>query len=363
MRLNPSDVEQGRLFVPVEITLDYFPPLLLKRNPTYEEKIKVSDIQNRHWFMTVTYDSDEVSFLINSAWQRFSGINNVVPNKNKQPGRGRSKPLRRGDQAKAMIADGVMGRVHGSRRDPQTDKYGKISRRCRRHNWEDCHLERFWWRLIKPSILPRPRARRRPLHLRSTDEYPDSGSGELNGDSLARFHGLVLPRSRGFGDKQPSERSWATSSAMVLGRRTCLGNQETEGVPEFKQENFLFQREVTYFDARNHFPAVGIPAETHKYKVEVGDFIRFYKTVSPVNWWHFLIQHVRGDKSVGTSDLTQPGGPSARNDGNEDDKEKSDRGGRKSRSRGHKVKKFAPGHCYMALKWRGLDQEKPYTVL
>ncbi|XP_057477540.1 uncharacterized protein LOC130765209 isoform X1 [Actinidia eriantha] len=30
MRLNHSEVEQGRLFVPVEITLDYFPPLLRK---------------------------------------------------------------------------------------------------------------------------------------------------------------------------------------------------------------------------------------------------------------------------------------------------------------------------------------------
>ncbi|GFY97531.1 hypothetical protein Acr_12g0000720 [Actinidia rufa] len=116
-----------------------------------------------------------------------------------------------------MTADGVMGRVRGSRRDPRKDKYGKISRRCRRHNWEDCHLES-----IPPSILPRPRARRRPLHLRSTDEYPDSGSGEPSGDSLARFHGLVLPRSRGLGDKQPSERSWVTSSVMVLGRRTCF---------------------------------------------------------------------------------------------------------------------------------------------
>ncbi|GFZ06626.1 hypothetical protein Acr_18g0007960 [Actinidia rufa] len=35
--------------------------------------------------------------------------------------------------------------------------------------------------------------------------------------------GLVLPRSRGFGDQQPSERSWPTSYVMVLGRRTCLG--------------------------------------------------------------------------------------------------------------------------------------------
>ncbi|GFS36703.1 hypothetical protein Acr_00g0047530 [Actinidia rufa] len=123
-------------------------------------------------------------------------------NRNKGPGRGRSKPLRRGDQTKAMTADGVMGRVHGSRRDPRKDRYGKISRRCRRHNWKDCHLERFWWRSIKLSILPRPRARRRQ-HLSSGryDEYSEGGYGELNGDDLARFHGLVLPRSRGFGDR------------------------------------------------------------------------------------------------------------------------------------------------------------------
>ncbi|GFY93775.1 hypothetical protein Acr_09g0002210 [Actinidia rufa] len=31
----------------------------------------------------------------------------------------------------------------------------------------------------------------------SSDEYSDGGSGELNGEDLARFHGLVLPRSRG----------------------------------------------------------------------------------------------------------------------------------------------------------------------
>ncbi|GFS46471.1 proteasome alpha subunit F1 [Actinidia rufa] len=43
-------------------------------------------------------------------------------NENKQPGRGRSKPLRRGDQTKVMTADGVMGRVRGSRRDPRKDE-------------------------------------------------------------------------------------------------------------------------------------------------------------------------------------------------------------------------------------------------
>ncbi|GFZ08715.1 hypothetical protein Acr_20g0005230 [Actinidia rufa] len=51
------------------------------------------------------------------------------------------------------------------------------------------------------STLPRPRARRGqyPGPWRA-DEHSDGGSGELSGDNLERFHGLVLPRSRGFGD-------------------------------------------------------------------------------------------------------------------------------------------------------------------
>ncbi|GFY82065.1 senescence associated gene 20 [Actinidia rufa] len=138
-------------------------------------------------------------------------------NKGKQPGRGRSKPLRRGDQTKAMIADGIMGRVHGSRRDP----------------WKDKILVE---RLIKPSILPRLRARRRQ-HFGSgrADEYSDSGYGELRGDVLARFHGLVLPRSKGFGDQQPLERSWATSSVTVIGR--CFVVQELANPQEILEES------------------------------------------------------------------------------------------------------------------------------
>ncbi|GFY94438.1 hypothetical protein Acr_09g0008840 [Actinidia rufa] len=73
---------------------------------------------------------------------------------------------------------------------------------------------RFWWRSIKLSILPRPRARRRQ-HLSSgrSDEYSEGGYGELNGDDLARSHGLVLPRSRGFGDSV-----WHSNAEMGLHR-------------------------------------------------------------------------------------------------------------------------------------------------
>ncbi|GFZ04833.1 hypothetical protein Acr_17g0004050 [Actinidia rufa] len=76
---------------------------------------------------------------------------------------------------------------------------------------------RFWRVLVEiPSILPRPMARRRqyPSSWRA-DDQSDGGSGELSGDDLARSHGLVLPRSRGFGDKHRLGSSWATSSEMA----------------------------------------------------------------------------------------------------------------------------------------------------
>ncbi|GFZ16041.1 hypothetical protein Acr_25g0004500 [Actinidia rufa] len=77
-------------------------------------------------------------------------------NKSKGPGRGRSKPLWHGDQTKMMTAG-------------------------------------FWRVLMEiPSILPRPMARRRqyPSSWRA-DEHSDGGSGELRGDDLAKFHGLI----------------------------------------------------------------------------------------------------------------------------------------------------------------------------
>ncbi|GFZ12475.1 hypothetical protein Acr_23g0008600 [Actinidia rufa] len=118
-------------------------------------------------------------------------------NKNKGPGRGRSKPLRRGDQTKAMTADGVMGRVRGSRRDPRKDEYGKISL----GDVGDMIGKIAIWRMEILSTLPCPMARRRQYFGSGrSDEYSEGGYGELNGDDLARFHGLVLPRSRGFGD-------------------------------------------------------------------------------------------------------------------------------------------------------------------
>ncbi|GFZ03688.1 TRAF-like superfamily protein [Actinidia rufa] len=85
----------------------------------------------------------------------------------------------------------------------------------------------FWRVLVEiPSIPPRPKARRRqyPGSWRA-DEHYDGGSGELSGDDLAKFYGLVLPRSRGFRDKQLPKRSWASSSTMVLGRGACLSGE------------------------------------------------------------------------------------------------------------------------------------------
>ncbi|GFY98028.1 hypothetical protein Acr_12g0005690 [Actinidia rufa] len=102
-----------------------------------------------------------------------------------------------------LFIDGVMGHDHGPWRDPRKDKYGKIG------DVGDIIGEiaiwriGFWRDLVEIlSTLPRPRARRGqyPGSWRA-DEHSDGGSGELSGDDLAKFHGLVLPRSRGFGDK------------------------------------------------------------------------------------------------------------------------------------------------------------------
>ncbi|GFS39857.1 hypothetical protein Acr_00g0065300 [Actinidia rufa] len=103
------------------------------------------------------------------------------------------------DGGAAFYIEGVMGRVHGSRRDPWKDK-----------NMVEIDQAKY-------STSPTGEEETTLWLWASSDEYSGGGSGELSGDDLARFHGLVLPRSRGFGDKQPLERSWATSSVMKYG--------------------------------------------------------------------------------------------------------------------------------------------------
>ncbi|GFY91127.1 hypothetical protein Acr_07g0013230 [Actinidia rufa] len=106
-------------------------------------------------------------------------------NKNKRPGRGCSKPLRRGDQTKVMTADRIL-----------------------------VGLDR-----AKYSTSPKGEEETALWLWASSMEIAWRGS-MLNG-------GLVLPRSRGFGDKQPSERSRTTKYVMVLGRPNCLGSNES----------------------------------------------------------------------------------------------------------------------------------------
>ncbi|GFZ19550.1 hypothetical protein Acr_28g0002550 [Actinidia rufa] len=78
-----------------------------------------------------------------------------------------------------LFIDGAMGRVHGSRRDPRKDK--RESR--------DGRIDRILVEIDQAKYFTSPKSEEETaLHLRSTDEYPDSGSGELSGDSLARFH-------------------------------------------------------------------------------------------------------------------------------------------------------------------------------
>ncbi|GFZ01998.1 hypothetical protein Acr_15g0006070 [Actinidia rufa] len=137
-------------------------------------------------------------------------------------------------------------------------------------------------------------------------------------------------------------------------------------VPEFRRENYLFQVKITADSTnvgslviskdavRTHFPAVGIPAETHAkerlyfsdaykkewigeitvsggktpsyvltfgaafvsaYLLEVEDAIRFYRPVQPLNSRHFLIE-ILGRGEAGT-DPSQSGSPEDDGDGDD----------------------------------------------
>ncbi|GFY91592.1 hypothetical protein Acr_07g0017880 [Actinidia rufa] len=202
---------------------------MVKLSPTSEFRFKV----DYEVFVVVKiWASNQQSILLGFLGTRPRTIKGrpAQTNKNKGPGRGRSKPLRRGDQTKVMTADGVMGRVRGSRRDPRKDEYGKISQRCRRHNWKDCHLESI------PQLLV-------PWRRESCDGRKDRNLVEIDRVEMGVKHstspkgeeemalwlrassieiawrgpmlnvGLVLPRSRGFGDSV-----WHSNAEMGLHR-------------------------------------------------------------------------------------------------------------------------------------------------
>ncbi|GFZ17330.1 phosphate transporter 3;1 [Actinidia rufa] len=128
-------------------------------------------------------------------------------NESKRPGRGRSKPLRRGDQTKAMTADkrtqrrvvvcvertferwgsglfidGVMGRVHGSRRESRDGRINRI--------------------LVE---IDQAKYSTSPKGEEETTLWLWASSMETAWRGSMLNVGLVLPRSRGFGDKHFEE--------------------------------------------------------------------------------------------------------------------------------------------------------------
>ncbi|GFZ13019.1 hypothetical protein Acr_23g0014040 [Actinidia rufa] len=122
-------------------------------------------------------------------------------------GRGRSKPLRRGDQSKAMTTDGVMGRVHGSRRDPRKDRKsrdGRIDRNL-------VEIDQAKYSTGDNTLALGDLTSNLKVAMASSMEMTWRGPMDS-----------FLPPSRGFGDEQPLKRSWATSFVMVLGRRAYL---------------------------------------------------------------------------------------------------------------------------------------------
>ncbi|GFY86516.1 hypothetical protein Acr_05g0001550 [Actinidia rufa] len=123
-------------------------------------------------------------------------------NGSKRPGRGRSKALRRGDQTKAMTADGVMGRVRGSRRDPRKDKRESHDGRKDRNPVE---IDRVEIDQAEYSTSPKGEG--------EIARWLRASSIEIAWRGPMLNVGLVLPRSRGFGDSV-----WHFNAKMGLHR-------------------------------------------------------------------------------------------------------------------------------------------------
>ncbi|GFZ19886.1 RING/FYVE/PHD zinc finger superfamily protein [Actinidia rufa] len=123
-------------------------------------------------------------------------------NRSKRPGRGRSKLLRRGNQTKAMTTDGIMGRVHGSQRDPRKDKRESRDGRKDRNPVE---IDQVEIDQAKYSTSPKGEGEI-ALWLRAS-------SIEIAWRGPMLNIGLVLPRSRGFGDSV-----WHSNAEMGLHR-------------------------------------------------------------------------------------------------------------------------------------------------
>ncbi|XP_058196599.1 uncharacterized protein LOC131312689 isoform X1 [Rhododendron vialii] len=68
--VSPRIVYLGRLLIPVEAALKYFPSLA-NRQETYEEKMEITDTQNRDSPMTLKYLGSECFFVMDSNWQSF----------------------------------------------------------------------------------------------------------------------------------------------------------------------------------------------------------------------------------------------------------------------------------------------------
>ncbi|GFY87962.1 hypothetical protein Acr_05g0016010 [Actinidia rufa] len=108
-----------------------------------------------------------------------------------------------------LFIDGVMGRVHGSRRDPRKDE----------RESHDGHKDRNLVEINQAKYSTSPNGEE------ETTLWLWASSVEIAWRGPTLNVGLVLPRSGGFQDKHPLERSWATSSVMVLGRRSCLSGK------------------------------------------------------------------------------------------------------------------------------------------
>ncbi|GFZ00563.1 hypothetical protein Acr_14g0001980 [Actinidia rufa] len=166
-------------------------------------------ITTKNWACSETFrrfQLQELSIILQSTGPRMLEGRPAQTNRSKGPGQGRSKPLRHGDQTKAMTADGVMGRVRGSRRDPRKDDGGE--------NITTGVKIRICWRLIEWNLIG-VKYFTSPKGEEETALWLWTSLMEIAWRGSMLSVGLILPRSRGFRDKHPLGRLWATSSMMI----------------------------------------------------------------------------------------------------------------------------------------------------
>ncbi|KAF7151944.1 hypothetical protein RHSIM_Rhsim02G0117200 [Rhododendron simsii] len=296
-----GDVTRGRLLIPVEAALQYFPSLADRQ--AYKEKIRMQHISDpariTDWLMFLTYDKSECCFVVDGIWQMFVTLYH----------------LEVGDVIRFYKPSPV------------------------------CDNDRFLFEIVKrrhAEIIHEFNPENLLFQLPLTNEGIQRKSLFIPAEEVSNhFPAVGIPAA----ETHHMERLYFTDDRN---RQHCVKIVCCRGIFQLMEEEFItegiFQLMMEEFITERNLGE--------------GDTIRFYKAdLQPkMNSRHFLIGFVtgRGDPTesgtAAVSDNTDRGGDDREGDG-------ADRGGNRQghgegghRSGGRKWWKFGLGGCCMASK-------------